>query len=108
MWLFCVKEKAAYVMRSSDWISDVCSSDLRPGTQLRIATSNWAGDGFFLLGDLPLRPTRLAGFTVFTLDIPVIEPGFVNLRIRGGSGESAPVLLREIGRASCRERVCQY
>src|SRR3546814_8658928 len=29
LWYFCVKQNTAYEMRSSDWSSDVCSSDLR-------------------------------------------------------------------------------
>src|SRR3546814_4771122 len=29
---FFFKQKTAYEMRISDWSSDVCSSDLRPGT----------------------------------------------------------------------------
>lgn len=67
---------------------------VRPGMKLRISTSNWSGDGIFLLGDQPLLVTRLApGFSVFTLDVPAIEPGFVNLRIRGANGDSLPVVL---------------
>jgi uncharacterized protein DUF5719 len=70
-------------------------TDVRPGTKLTISVSNWSGDGVLLLGDIPFPPTRLAaGFSVFTLDVPVIEAGFVNLRIRGTNGESAPVTLR--------------
>src|SRR3546814_18464540 len=30
--VFVFKQKTAYEMRISDWSSDVCSSDLRPGT----------------------------------------------------------------------------
>ena len=70
-------------------------TDVRPGMRLRVSVSNWTGDGMFLLGDVALPAIRLAaGFTVFTLDVPSIEPGFVNLRVRAPNGESAPVLLR--------------
>src|SRR5262249_37369455 len=49
----------------------------------------------FLLGDVALPATRMApGFSVFTLDVPSIEPGFVSLRVRASNGESAPVMLR--------------
>jgi hypothetical protein len=69
-------------------------TDVRPGMNLRIATSNWSGEGTFLLGDVVLPAVRLApGFTVFTLDVPAIEPGYVSLRIRSASGQSAPVVL---------------
>src|SRR3546814_1232393 len=38
-WLLCFfffKQKTAYEMRISDWSSDVCSSDLTPGTTFRV------------------------------------------------------------------------
>jgi hypothetical protein len=70
-------------------------TDVRPGTRLRIGTSNWSGDGTFLLGDVPVSAARMApGFAVFNLDVPAVEPGFVNLRVRGSNGESEPVTLR--------------
>src|SRR3546814_4680869 len=31
--IFFFKQKTAYEMRISDWSSDVCSSDLQPGTE---------------------------------------------------------------------------
>src|SRR3546814_8863778 len=34
--VFCFKEKTADEMRISDWSSDVCSSDLRPRTGLKL------------------------------------------------------------------------
>jgi len=72
-------------------------TDVRPGTKLQVSVSNWSGQGNFLLGDQTLQATRLApGFSVFTLDVPSIEPGFVGLRVRGPNGESAPVMLRVI------------
>jgi hypothetical protein len=70
-------------------------TDVRVGAKLQLSVGNWSGEGAFLLGDVSLPATRLAaGFSVFTLDVPSIEPGFVNLRVRGPSGESAPILLR--------------
>src|SRR3546814_1212649 len=36
MWFFCFKQKTAYEMRSSDWSSDVGSSDLGIGAAARI------------------------------------------------------------------------
>src|SRR3546814_2878985 len=35
LFLFFFKQKTAYEMRSSDWSSDVCSSDLRPRAAAR-------------------------------------------------------------------------
>src|SRR3546814_17090370 len=94
--MFCVffffKQKTAYEMRISDWSSDVCSSDLQ-GVQLAEAEI-WIADG--------------VGGGHETEDIgPCPYPANASLRgpaMRGGPG----LALREIGRASCRERVCQY
>src|SRR3546814_8673702 len=80
---FFFKQKTAYEMRISDWSSDVCSSDLR------------------------LFPFRGVVFDV--------DPEFANTE---EWWESIPEAVRpereqpfyhlQIGRASCRERVCQY
>src|SRR3546814_3298962 len=82
---FFFKQKTAYEMRISDWSSDVCSSDL-------IATDSQFDAGFGLHGTRDLRgPTHEQ------------SPRPTNhLLIFGG------IQLVEIGRASCRERVCQY
>src|SRR3546814_21048876 len=100
-------------MRISDWSSDVCSSDLRPGR-----------------GDIILNPfdARCAYWTPFSeiahpADAARIAHQFVTETGQHDNDvwlETARILvanmLRElwqqgapkIGRASCRERVCQY
>src|SRR3546814_4257584 len=94
---FFFKQKTAYEMRISDWSSDVCSSDLSvqlPGGQ----------------GD------RSGGQREF---VPVLARAAVAAGVAGLFMESHPDPARalsdgpnawplEIGRASCRERVCQY
>src|SRR3546814_3221251 len=76
---FFFKQKTAYEMRISDWSSDVCSSDLY----------SWATTArFAFLGLALLWSLRLVW------------------RLTGLRTESP--WRREIGRASCRERVCQY
>src|SRR3546814_2867421 len=94
---FFFKQKTAYEVRISDWISDVCSSDLvlqrrlhadvaRVGIDLRIDRRNHAGE-------LPA-----------SIGIVVDPHGLAD-------GDLRELLLRqrkEIGRASCRERVCRY
>src|SRR3546814_8993840 len=78
LYFFFFKQKTAYEMRISDWSSDVCSSDL----------------------SLDIDPSRLvlagdsAGATLAAVTA---------LRLRDEGGAAV-----QIGRASCRERVCQY
>src|SRR3546814_3042220 len=83
---FFFKQKTAYEMRISDWSSDVCSSDLAghpaPGRRGAGAARGPGGP--------PHRPRR-------TPAVP-----------EGTGLQAADRPLREIGRASCRERVCQY
>src|SRR3546814_6575907 len=80
--LFFFKQKTAYEMRISDWSSDVCSSDL---------IDIGSGMGF------SLQVAKARGWTASG-----IEPNqalVLSAKERG---------IDEIGRASCRERVCQY
>src|SRR3546814_2716170 len=83
---FFFKQKTAYEMRISDWSSDVCSSDLGDEAAgelgaLIVQSPNHVVDPF--LGNLVLVGQGV--------DLAFDRPG--------GS---------KIGRASCRERVCQY
>src|SRR3546814_9501041 len=94
---FFFKQKTAYEMRISDWSSDVCSSDLRLAfdtrRRRRLRPDGGSGDrkgqARRIPGDLGRRDRRLAEA--------------VAADSRSGL---APAV--EIGRASCRERVCQY
>src|SRR3546814_2731831 len=87
---FFFKQKTAYEMRISDWSSDVCSSDLR---------ASGSDDA-----------SRIAPRTLMTLEECMeyiqqdecIEVTPKSIRLRKN------ILNEEIGRASCRERVCQY
>src|SRR3546814_3824506 len=92
---FFFTQKTAYEMRISDWSSDVCSSDLvgailtaHAGT----APSERTLQRLFVRLELTTRPDGMAprAFGRFEAAAP-------NERWTG-----------EIGRASCRERVCQY
>src|SRR3546814_6274188 len=77
---FFFKQKTAYEMRISDWSSDVCSSDL---IAIGFIACVFAARGG--------RPT----FALAFLD-------------GVGTGLIVAGLFVKIGRASCRERVCQY
>src|SRR3546814_6604122 len=92
--IFLFKQKTAYEMRISDWSSDVCSSDLRGVLPRRKRRES---------GDVPEAEThrRAAGARRFRhrlFGARLSEEGAVR------QDQDRP----EIGRASCRERVCQY
>src|SRR3546814_10757341 len=92
---FFFKQKTAYEMRISDWSSDVCSSDLCVLDRDRRAR---IGEGF-LDGTLDVGlPLRIA--PVERRHDAVEHRLFPLQRAQAGADE--------IGRASCRERVCQY
>src|SRR3546814_5949881 len=86
---FFFKQKTAYEMRISDWSSDVCSSDL---------------------GIAHMKLSRSGANYVVSLDCsepvnrhrPSVDVLFHSAAHVAGKNAV------EIGRASCRERVCQY
>src|SRR3546814_2111338 len=86
--LWCVfffKQKTAYELRISDWSSDVCSSDLAETGSGKTEAALWRFARLFAEGKVDglyfAVPTRSAARQLHA---------------------------REIGSASCRERVCQY
>src|SRR3546814_9738538 len=100
---FFFKQKTAYEMRISDWSSDVCSSDL--DLALSRAVLNRSGierrDGVLverLLADPATRVLELRG------DRAPVEP---EVRSDDHEQREAHGELRQIGRASGRERGCQ-
>src|SRR3546814_9054112 len=89
LFFFFFKQKTAYEMRISDWSSDVCSSDLV---------------GFVFLHYALFRHMTIAENIAFGLTVK-------RRRDRPSKTEIArrvDELLNQIGRASCRERVCPY
>src|SRR3546814_2422071 len=91
LFFFFFKQKTAYELRISDWSSDVCSSDLLDAGEYDAIVLACAG--LLRLGfDARIR-TRL--------DAPEWLPA-------PAQGAIAIESRDEIGRASCRERVCQY
>src|SRR3546814_4659035 len=94
--LFCIfffffKQKTAYEMRISDWSSDVCSSDLFEVDGDGGVVVFAAGPEVLLRGmPRPVAEQRRE---------ELAELGFFAWRRRA---------MEQIGRASCRERVCQY
>src|SRR3546814_19441639 len=114
-------------MRISDWSSDVCSSDLLdtgPGLWGGYATHQYlAPDSMVLPVPDGLDPVVATLFNPLGAGIrwgatvPGTGPGDVvavlGCGVRGLSAavaakEAGADFVMEIGRASCRERVCQY
>src|SRR3546814_2942089 len=98
--LFCFfffKQKTAYEMRISDWSSDVCSSDLD-------VAAHEADLAVRLLGKRPTaRLVDVGGEDMRALARQFQHRCLADTRRRAGDDGDL-----EIGRASCRERVCQY
>src|SRR3546814_12844006 len=108
-------------MRISDWSSDVCSSDLLlrqyklPAKVNLIPFNPWPGTDYECS-----TPERIRRFSdiVFEggISAPVRTPRGRDIMAACGQLKSASEKksraeldrLAEIGRASCRERVCQY
>src|SRR3546814_4163459 len=96
LFFFFFKQKTAYEMRISDWSSDVCSSDLI-SLSLNLKTANRAiraagggnrGAAAVLRHEMSTIIAALRSADLAPSDW--LDPG------------------EQIGRASCRERVCQY
>src|SRR3546814_6107262 len=89
--VFFFKQKTAYEMRISDWSSDVCSSDLDTVD--------------FNSGAASCKLTVDGSNSASEIYQPVLTVG---RRYRLSLWAKVDDDSGEIGRASCRERVCQY
>src|SRR3546814_11894860 len=99
-------------MRISDWSSDVCSSDLWPDRDRFVLS---AGHGSMLIYSLLYltgyaRPTidDIRNFRQLGSPCAGHPENFELPGIECTTGPLGQGLAMEIGRASCRERVCQY
>src|SRR3546814_20090099 len=92
--VFFVKQKAAYELRISDWSSDVCSSDLVVARfqQRRVLRREAGIDG------RDAGPERLGAHAGAGQRLVLDEPREF----------ARDLQTLQIGRASCRARVCQY
>src|SRR3546814_2690396 len=91
LFVLLFKQKTAYDMRISDWSSDVCSSDLGDRDLPRIDAQRCRSVG--------IRGPDPADQQAFRLQAGKTARGQKDAAIRRW--------LRQIGRASCRARVCQ-
>src|SRR3546814_6460015 len=95
---FFFKQKTAYEMRISDWSSDVCSSDLG-SIMSRRGSLSIDDEGTPTRENVLIEDGILKGYMQDRLNARLmgVEPT--------GNGRRESY---EIGRASCRERVCKY
>src|SRR3546814_6889165 len=96
---FFFKQKTAYEMRISDWSSDVCSSDL----QRRVAL---AKSGAISAEELAHASDALT--TAQNALITAQQQYQTSKVLVDDTVVASHPDVQEIGRASCRERVCQY
>src|SRR3546814_2354466 len=96
-------------MRISDWSSDVCSSDLAPDdfAGIEAATAEfaqiWRG-----IDKIVYSTTLNEVSTARTRIVPSFDEDFIRLLESEAVQDISIGGPTEIGRASCRERVCQY
>src|SRR3546814_19493461 len=101
------KQKTAYEMRISDWSSDVCSSDLHNSKDAAEEVAAGIERAITVQADAAVSADirRLYGTAVTEFgQVDIV----VNNAAIGLGGPLVAVPAEEIGRASCRERVCQY
>src|SRR3546814_2961467 len=93
---FFFKQKTAYEMRISDWSSDVCSSDLDFNDRDAVVYGASTDSEFVHLA------WRRDHEDLRDLPFPMLAD------LKRELSSALGILHEEIGRASCRERVCQY
>src|SRR3546814_8530980 len=98
--VFFFKQKTAYEMRISDWSSDVCSFDL--WYDLLSFTTGISRRIILLQGHFPLSPTEVLRSAI------KYQGDALRDSLQVVDTKLAMRKLQKIGRASCRERVCQY
>src|SRR3546814_5245161 len=106
-------------MRISDWSSDVCSSDLRFADRVvitRTAVVAFIGGPGALAAAIGAAQLARAAVVPIVASIWLLAAGFssatmflvLNRGIAARGIFGAVAVPPQIGRASCRERVCQY
>src|SRR3546814_13805975 len=108
--LFFFKQKTAYELRISDWSSDVCSSDLKESARKvrRLTRRTGVAED---RGSKDVRPPRVNPLHQIEIDDFRRDRLLAALALILGAAFclGLPFALQagEIGRASCRESVCQ-
>src|SRR3546814_3125720 len=100
--IFFFKQKTAYEMRISDWSSDVCSSDLLVNRRFTAAAPRrlWVCDVTYV--------ATWSGFAYVAFVTDVYSRRIVGWNVASTLRAEILPMQAQIGRAACRERVCQY
>src|SRR3546814_17555857 len=116
--IFFFKQKTAYEMRISDWSSDVCSSDLSPEREEKRSDQDDHPTHAGAAASQRAHTKAAAGrHDRLSRQIWLCANQSASCRRRGGGGARGRAASfqgrsghysRELGRASCRGRVCQY
>src|SRR3546814_1395001 len=101
LFVFVFKQKTAYEMRISYWSSDVCSSDLAFGGTVRTRTFVGVDQGL-LQANRVSGQVGQAGDDFQRRDLVAEFAG-----VDRGDGFLVRGQREQIGRATCRERVCK-
>src|SRR3546814_5746771 len=91
--LFLFKQKTAYEMRISDWSSDVCSSDLTLLATAAVGLWLLAAPAVLGTSGAAADSDHLVGALIVTITAVAL---------------AEPTRAFQIGRASRRDRVCQF
>src|SRR3546814_4951399 len=96
------KQKTAYEVRISDWSSDVCSSDLATADMVAKQIDE-ARKGQKAAEDLHKEEAK-----PFDDGKKAVQAKWTPITDEKKSKYALIIATAKIGRASCRERVCQY
>src|SRR3546814_7911988 len=102
--VFFFKQKTAYEMRISDWSSDVCSSDLKDRSRAGCAPTT--ARSCTPVGAHPVGDGMAVMLLFCTLHSYSRQHTFGRQPAIGE--KQLRTAFQQIGRASCRERVCKY
>src|SRR3546814_3286755 len=97
---FFFKQKTAYEMRISDWSSDVCSSDLHDSGTTKPQILIRQVDG-----QIQRREMMANAYAPL---VACDRHRIAESSVMGRASQNFVYVRDKIGRASCRERVCQY
>src|SRR3546814_10884103 len=117
MLFFLFKQKTAYEMRISDWSSDVCSSDLASGLTKAMRRGDdgrfyWHWDPRTVSPEFLNPPSESqtieAAAARITTPVVMVRAEYSDIVSDESVALFRKLTPQQIGRASCRERVCQY